>query len=57
MYNYFNILLTTLKVKNFSYVYFLLWGHTVVQLVETLRYRPEGRSLDSRRCNWNFSLK
>ena len=31
-------------------------GHTVAQLVETLRYRPEGRGFDSRRCHWNFSL-
>ena len=25
-------------------------GHAVVQLVETLRYKPEGRGFDSRRC-------
>ena len=28
----------------------------VAQLVEALRYKPEGRGLDSRWCNWNFSL-
>ena len=26
------------------------------QLVEALRYNPEGRGFDSRWCNWNFSL-
>ena len=31
-------------------------GHTVAQLVEALRYRPEGRGFDSRWCHWNFSL-
>jgi hypothetical protein len=28
----------------------------VAQLVETLRYKPEGRGFDSRWCYWNFSL-
>ena len=28
----------------------------VVQLVEALRYKPEGRGFDSRWCHWNFSL-
>jgi hypothetical protein len=31
-------------------------GHEVAQLVEALRYKPEGRGFDSRLCNWNFSL-
>ena len=26
------------------------------QLVEALRYKPEGRGFDSRWCYWNFSL-
>jgi len=26
----------------------------VVQLVEALRYKPEGRGFDSRRCHWKF---
>jgi hypothetical protein len=30
--------------------------HAVVQLVEALRYKPEGRGFDSRWCHWNFSL-
>jgi len=28
----------------------------VVQLVETRRYKPEGRGFHSGRCHWNFSL-
>jgi hypothetical protein len=28
----------------------------VAQLVEALRYKPEGRGFDSRCCHWNFSL-
>jgi hypothetical protein len=28
----------------------------VEQLVEALRYKPEGRGFDSRWCHWNFSL-
>ena len=31
-------------------------GYEVAQLVEALRYRSEGRRLDSRWCHWNFSL-
>ena len=31
-------------------------GHAVAQLVEALRYKLEGRGIDSRRCQWNFSL-
>jgi len=30
-------------------------GHAVTQF-EALRYKPEGREFDSRRCHWNFSL-
>ena len=30
--------------------------HAVAQLVEALRYKPEGRGSDSRWCHWNFSL-
>jgi hypothetical protein len=29
--------------------------HAIAQLVEALRYKPEGRGFDSR-CQWNFSL-
>jgi hypothetical protein len=31
-------------------------GHAVAQLVEALRYKPEGRGFHSRWCHWNFSL-
>jgi hypothetical protein len=31
-------------------------GHAVAQLLEALRYKPDGRSFDSRWCHWNFSL-
>jgi hypothetical protein len=35
----------------------LLWGMLLVaQLVEALRYKPEGRWFDFRWCHWNFSL-
>ena len=31
-------------------------GHAVVQLVEALHCKPEGRGFDSRCCHWNFLL-
>jgi hypothetical protein len=31
-------------------------GHAVAQLVEALRYKPEGRGFDAQWCRWNFSL-
>jgi len=31
-------------------------GHAVAQLVEALRYKPEGRGFDSRWCHCIFSL-
>ena len=31
-------------------------GHAVAQLVEALRYKPEGRVLDSRWCHWKFFI-
>jgi len=31
-------------------------GHAVVQLVEALRYKPEGHGLDSQWCHWNFFI-
>ena len=39
----------------FNFVTFIV-GHGVAQLVEALRYKPEGRGFDSRWCHWNFSL-
>jgi hypothetical protein len=35
----------------------IYWGTLLVaQLVEALRYMPEGRGFDSRWCHWIFSL-
>jgi hypothetical protein len=31
-------------------------GHAVVQSVEALRYKSEGRGFDFRWCHWNVSL-
>jgi hypothetical protein len=32
------------------------WRHAVAELVEALRYKPEGRGFDSRWSHWHFSL-
>jgi hypothetical protein len=34
---------------------FMKVRHAVAQLVEALRYMPEGRGFDSQWCRWNFS--
>ena len=34
----------------------LQWGHAMAQLVEAVRYKSEGRGVDSWWCHWNFSL-
>ena len=39
-----------------SVSFFYVMGHAVAQLVETLRYKPEGRGFNSKLCHWNFSL-
>jgi hypothetical protein len=31
-------------------------GHAVAQLVEALRFKPEGRGFDPRWFHWKFSL-
>jgi hypothetical protein len=41
---------------NFETAQHSLWGHAVVQLVEALRYKSEGRVFDSKLCHWNFLL-
>jgi len=33
-----------------------MMGHAMAQLVETLRYKPEGLGFDSSWDHWNFSL-
>ena len=45
-----------LKEVRFCIATFCFMGTAVAQLVEALRYKSEGRGLDSRWCHWNFSL-
>ena len=40
----------------YYYYYYYYCGCAVAQLFEELRYKPEGRGLDSRRSHWDFSL-
>jgi hypothetical protein len=40
----------------FCISYLITVGHVVAQLVEALRYKPEGRGIDSQWCHRNFSL-
>jgi hypothetical protein len=35
---------------------YIVWGYAVLQLVEALGYKSEGREFDPQGCNWNFSL-
>jgi len=52
------------SVKFCVYIYIYIYecvcvcvcGHAVEQLVQVLRYNPEGRGFNSRCCYWNFSL-
>jgi hypothetical protein len=37
-----------------SHPVLLIMGYAVVQLVEALRYKPEGRGFDYRLSHWNF---
>jgi hypothetical protein len=44
-------------VYEFTAFYQIQWGTLLVaQLVEALRYKPEGRRFDFRWYHWNFSL-
>jgi hypothetical protein len=45
----------TLQTK-FRVPFYRVRGYVVAQLVEAMRYKPEGRGFDSRLCHWNFSL-
>jgi hypothetical protein len=41
------------------YIFYITYPfsfHAVAQLVEVLRYKPEGRGFNSRWCHWKFSL-
>jgi hypothetical protein len=46
----FTIAMETAEARSFQRNY------KVVQLVQVLRYKPEGHRFDSRWCHWNFSL-
>ena len=37
-------------------IYLLLYRHAMAQLVEALRYKPDGRRFDSQWFHWNFTL-
>jgi hypothetical protein len=43
-------------VRIYRYV-FMYIKHAVAQLVEALRFKPEGRDFRSRWCHWNISLR
>ena len=46
-----------LRLSNaFFSLVLLVPGHALAQLVEALRYKPEGRGFDPRWCHCNFSL-
>jgi len=40
----------------FIYIHIYIYGHAVAQLVEALRYKPDGGGFDSRLRQLNFSL-
>ena len=45
--------------RNNNFLHLKLAGRiqTVAQLVEALRYKPEGRGFDNRWCHWNFATQ
>jgi hypothetical protein len=46
-----------LSIRSLSiFSYLTWWEHEVLQSVELLSYKPEGRGLDPRFYHWNFSL-
>jgi hypothetical protein len=44
------------QLKRISGGYVVAMGHAVAQLLEALRYVPEGHGFDSRLGHWNFSM-
>jgi len=45
------------KAENFKIISAKVGGTLLVaQLIEALRYKPEGRGFDSQWCHWNFPL-
>jgi hypothetical protein len=46
-----------MEVAQYNSLYYYKWlGYAVTQLIEALRYKPEGRGFDSRWSHWNFSV-
>ena len=61
--SYYSMLLWPRKSENEFHMYYLhSMGHEVAQLVEALRYKPEGRykvegpGFNSRWCHWSFVI-
>jgi hypothetical protein len=46
----------TFQDASYFFGYIKTGGYAVAQLVEALRYKPEGRGFDPRWCDWNISL-
>jgi hypothetical protein len=40
----------------YIYIYIYIYGARGGVVVKALRYTPDGRGFDSRRCHWNFSV-
>jgi hypothetical protein len=51
-----SLLSKNLKIKICEIIILTVVLYAVAQLVEALRYKPEGRRIDSRWCHWNLSL-
>jgi hypothetical protein len=51
----FKVQVMLLPTLNILYFY-ITWGARGGAVAEALRYKPEGRGIDSRWCHWNFSL-
>ena len=47
-----NFTKSNVPVVIFTFGTVISLGHSVAQLVEALRYKPEGRGFDSRWCHW-----
>jgi len=51
-----SILVTFPRLPRFRLAFLSDRGHAVAQLVEALRYKPEGREFDSRWCHGIFFI-
>jgi len=47
-------ILTTVFLAHNIYSHTEYMGHALAQLIEALRYKPEGRGFDFRWCHWIF---